>query len=104
VKLFRNISQFFIIIAMGIGIYDPLYNGIVNDKIKVRTLAEFWKDISPDSFIRGKHTIGSILSPQITTSIFNIYTPLVLILAAIFFYIIYRIIFMIKGGNKSQRL
>ena len=103
-KFFRNLSRFFMVFALGAALYDLVYQGVAEARFKIRTVEEFWTDLSSSSFLAFKNMLQSALSTKAENTLVHLPMPVLLLLISLLFYVIFRVIFLIRGEDKSIRL
>jgi hypothetical protein len=81
--------------------YDLIYGWFVKANFEIRKLKVWWHDMSPDSLTTAKTFLGSVTSPSAAEKFFNWPAPFALAMPALFFYLLYRIIFLIQGGKQG---
>jgi hypothetical protein len=81
--------------------YDFVHGWFVKNVLRLRKLSDWWNDVSPGTLSPVKNFIGGITEPAFATKIFDLPAPVALAIPAVFFYLLYRIIFLLQGGKTG---
>lgn len=94
-RLFRILSQVLIVAALGLGTYDLVKGWFVDATFKIRNVQEFFG---------GLKVLQGFMPKGMHDALLRIPAPLAVALLAVFVYLIYRLLALIKGEDKSARL
>ena len=97
----RTLSKLLVIPPIVMLMYDLVHGWFVKARIKVRSLAEWWKDWSPDSFDPVKSFLRDAFSPKVADAFMNAPAPLSLLIFPLVLYVVYFIWFRLRGGHGS---
>ena len=95
--LFRGLSQILILWALGLALYDLVWEWFVNARFKIRTVREMLGE-------QGVKTLQGFLSKGAGDSLLHLPAPVAIALLAAAVYLIYRLLFLVSGESKSSRL
>lgn len=101
---FRMISQTLMLIALGLTLFDLVYQWVGFARVKIRTVAEVWTDLDKAGFEVWKKILLSATSTRFWETFSNAPAPVVLLVMATFFYAVSRILFTLDGGGRAARL
>jgi hypothetical protein len=96
----RGLSKFLMIFPVGTFLYDLTYQWFVKNRFMIRSLKEWWQEFSPDTFAAGRETMKGIFANW--DKIADWHAPLVLLIPPAVLYLLYRIIFAIRGGQGGD--
>ncbi len=85
-------------------LYDVINHSLSENVVKIRTVKELWSGISGSGFSAFKSTMDALTSPLFATFLTNLSVPVFMLLVSLLLYIIYRLILLVKGRDKSARL
>lgn len=90
----RILYRLFVVLAIGLALYDLTYQWVVNAQMKIRVL----RDVSG-------HELLTILMPDsLAARALSMPAPVVLAVIAGVFYLLYRAVAFVSGKDKSVRL
>jgi hypothetical protein len=103
-RFLRPLSKILILIPIVMLIYDLVKEWFVNARLYVRSLQEWTIWIDPEWLDPLRNAFKAVFSSNAAQAIMDAPAPLVLIVPPIILYLIYRIIFSIRGGHGAGRI
>lgn len=100
----RGISQLLTVIAFGMAVFELVYQWVAKARFKIRTVQELWTEMDKVGFETARSLVQSILGLPAWQTISNLPAPAFILILAAFFYLIYRIMFLLAGQDKSTAL
>lgn len=100
-EFLKNLSLVLAIPPVVTLLYDLIDNWFVKATFELDKLEVWWKKISPDSMAHGRNIISSMTSPAIAAKLFHMPACFALAIPPLFFYLLYRIIFLLQGGKTG---
>lgn len=102
-EFFKIASRFLLIPPAITFFYDLITEFFVRNRFLIRPLRQWWVNTSPDTLDAGKSFFAKLSSTAAAEKLFNLPAPVALIIPAIVFYIIYRVIFLLQGGKSGGK-
>lgn len=96
-QFFRTTSKVLAVIAAGLALFDVCYFWITKSDFYIRPIPELWKDVHKASFDKARPYLENFI-PQ-WDMVASLPAPVVLLGISVVLYILFRIIFMIRGGR-----
>ena len=81
--------------------YDLIYNWFVRNLFQLEKLSYWWKKVSPGTLDTAKSYLSHVMSFTAVDKMFNMPASIVLFAPPLFFYLLYRIIFLLQGGKQG---
>ncbi len=103
-RTMRSISQILMVIAIGLFLFDAVYQWIAIARFKIRTVEELWSDFSRPGFEHARAAFQSVIPPNGWDSFAHFPAPAVIAIAAVFFYALFRFLAFLSGAGKDSRL
>ena len=100
-EFFKKLSLILLAPPIILLLYDLVYNWFVKNMFELEKLSYWWKKMSPTTLEPAKSFLTHILSTTAVEKMFNMPAPIVLFGPPLFFYIIYRLIFLLQGGKQG---
>jgi hypothetical protein len=82
-------------------LYDLVYEWVINAVFKIRNLREFVSDIDAEAYTSLKLFVLGFFSPSVWDTVAESAAPITFFVMGLVIYLIYRLIFLIKGGKTS---
>lgn len=99
-EFFKLTYRIFALLGIGLLMYDLVYFWMIEATFNIRSLLALWTDMFGKENVSGlRHFVTSIVGPQNSNAVLDTPAPAILFFAAIIFYLIYRVIFSIRGGK-----
>lgn len=98
---FKIVSRILLIPPVITLSYDLIYGWFVKNHLLIRPLRLWWVDMSPNTIGPFKDFASSMTSLKFVSSVMDTPAPFVLIVPALFFYVLYRLIFLLQGGKTG---
>jgi hypothetical protein len=84
--------------------YDLIYEFFVKNRFAIHPLHEWWiKMSSGSSLSTAKEILAKVSSSALADKYFALPAPVALLIPALVFYVIYRIIFLLQGGKSGGK-
>lgn len=90
----RMLYRLFVVLALGLGLYDLVYQWVVNAQMKIRPLREIW----------GHEFLTMLMPAGLAEKALATPAPVVLAAIAGVVYLIYRALAFVSGKDKAVRL
>lgn len=103
-RFLRTLSKILILIPIAMFLYDLIKEWFVDARFKIRTLEEWWRWIDSTSLSNGRPFLEKIFSPAFVSDMMATAGPLVMLVPPVVLYVIYRIIFAIRGGHGAGHI
>ena len=103
-RFFRSLSAVLTVTGIGLFLFDLVYGWIADAKLKIRSVEQLGTDISKSGYEQVKITAESILPLDKWESFVQLPATAVILGLALFFYLIFRILFQISGESRGGRL
>ena len=100
-EFFKKLSLILLVPPVLLLCYDLIYNWFVKNMFELEKLKFWWNKLSPNSLGPAKSILAAISSTTTAEKIFNMPAPIVLFAPPLFFYVVYRIIFLLQGGKQG---
>ena len=97
----KKFSMFLLAPPIILLLYDLIYNWFVKNLFELEKFSYWWKKFSPTTLEPAKSFLGHMVSTSTADRIFNAPAPFVLFVPPLFFYILYRLIFLLQGGKAG---
>ncbi len=99
----RIIGKTFMIGALLVLIYDLINGWLSIAALDIRSLSEWWTSIDAASLSNAKAFLSAHLKSSLVDKLFKLPGFIAVFVPGIFFYLLYRIIFAVKGGKSGGR-
>lgn len=96
----RLLSRIFVALAAGITLWDTIYSVFIKNKFKLRSFKELWMDIDKPSYADFASIMKSFISNW--DKVADWAAPLVLLIPAVIFYVIFKLVFILRGGRGGD--
>jgi len=83
--------------------YDLIYEFFVKNRFIIHPLRQWWVKMSPETLDAGKSFFAKLSSTATSEKFFSLPAPVALLIPALIFYVIYRIIFLLQGGKSGGK-
>ncbi len=94
VSVLRVLYRLFVVLAIGLALYDLAYQWMVNAQMKIRLLRDVW----------GHEYLTLPMPPGLAERALSAPAPVVLAVIAGVFYLLYRAAAFISGKDKAARI
>lgn len=96
----RTISKVFAFLAVAVALYDVCYHFFLKNKFHIRPLKDLWTDIHKASYTDALPHLKSVFANW--DKIAGWPAPAVFLGIAIIFYLLFKLIFAIRGGRGGD--
>lgn len=100
-EFLKKLSLFLLAPPVCLLLFDLVNNWFVHATLEVEKLSYWWKKLSPGTMMQAKSILAMITSTPTAEKIFSMPAPVVLFVPPLFFYLLYRIIFLLQGGKAG---
>lgn len=100
-RALRPLSKILMLVPLGTLIYDLVKEWFVYNRIRVRSLEQWWTWLHNPSFSAGKEALHAALGGKWTEKLLSWPAPVSLAILPVILYVIYWIWFKVKGGNTT---
>ena len=100
-ETFKKLSLILLAPPICLLLYDLIYNWFVRNLFQLEKLSYWWKKIYPSSLEPTKQFLYHVMSTPSVDKMFNMPAGIILFAPPLFFYLIYRIIFLLQGGKQG---
>jgi hypothetical protein len=100
-EIFKKLGLILLAPPVCILLYDLIYNWFVKNQFELEKLTFWWKKIWPSSLEPTKSFLSQVMSSTAVNKMFNLPACIVLFGPPLFFYLLYRIIFLLQGGKQG---
>jgi hypothetical protein len=102
-EFFKIASRILLIPPVIALFYDLIYEFFVKNNFAIHPLRKWWVRVSPDTLDAGKTFFTKLLSSGAADKLFSLPAPVALLIPALTFYVIYRVIFLLQGGKSGGK-
>ena len=93
----RTLSKILMIFPVVTFFYDLIYQWFVKNRFHIRSLKDWWQAVHKESYADGREALRQVFENW--DKIADQPGPLVLLVPPVVLYLLYRIIFAIRGGR-----
>jgi hypothetical protein len=95
--LLRSLGKLLSVLALGLALYDVCYHWFIQNRFHIRSLKEFWKDVDKKSYESLLPELRHLFSGWDRMASWPL--PLILLSVAALLYVLFRLMFAIRGGR-----
>lgn len=100
----KKLSQILLVLPVGTLLYDLIYEWFINARVNIRSLQEWWTDLDKGSLDMARDIVTDVISSKASNTFFNLPAPVALLVLPVFFYILYRFIYLLRGEDARPKL
>jgi hypothetical protein len=100
-ELLKKLSLLLLAPPICLLLYELVYNWFVKATFELGKLKFWWNKVSPTTMEPAKHIMAQISSSAAVEKLFNMPASIVLFFPPLFFWLLYRFIFLIQGGKTG---
>lgn len=100
-RALRTISRVLMVLPVFTLLYDLVKEWFVYNRVKIRSLEQWWTWLSKDFYDAGRPVVEKVLGSVWTQKLMALPAPVALLIAPALLYVIYWIWFKARGGNST---